>query len=202
DKLTGGGPGTVSGSQTLSFTGTGHILSGQTLTVANTRGATISDGFIDFSGILFGPGSLTKTGTGTLSLDGANNYAGGTQLQGGNLFVGNDTALGSGTLTLSGGTLGADFPVTLANAFRVNGNSQVFNIAFHGFDTTMTFSGAGTLSTGTTLTVEPTSANAHAPIVFSGAIGGDGGLTVSGNDTVTFSGMNANTYTGTTTVNQ
>jgi autotransporter-associated beta strand protein len=77
------GPVTVSGSQNLDFTGTGHILTGQTLTVNNTQGATASDGFVDFDGILFGPGSLTKKGTGTLALTGTNNYGGGTQLQGG-----------------------------------------------------------------------------------------------------------------------
>jgi autotransporter-associated beta strand protein len=191
NNFTVAGPATVSGS--LAFTGTVHILAGQTLTVA-------SDGFVRFAGIIFGPGSLIKQGNGRLDLDGANTYEGGTLLQGGDLMVGNNTALGSGTLTLSGGSLDAETSVSLANDFKVSSDSQVFDIARFGADSIMTLSGAGTLAAGATLTVETLSVDAHAPIVFSGALGGNGAVTVRGFDSATFSGTDANTYTGVTKV--
>jgi autotransporter-associated beta strand protein len=122
NNFTVAGPVTVSGSQSLVFTGTGHLLTGQTLTVANTWDqVTLGDGFVGFRGILFGPGSLTKKGNGDLFLHGTNNYGGETQLQDGTLFVDNDSALGTGMLNLRGGTLENAFTSrTLTNPFQVS----------------------------------------------------------------------------------
>lgn len=63
-----------------------------------------------FSNDIGGPGGLTVTGGGTLTLTGRNSYAGGTLVTGGaTLRIGADTALGApgGALTLSAGTLQA-----------------------------------------------------------------------------------------------
>lgn len=61
-----------------------------------------------FSGIL-GGNTVQKLGTGSLTLSGLNNYDGGTLIQGGDVFLANDTAnqfgLGNGPVTLAGGTL-------------------------------------------------------------------------------------------------
>jgi autotransporter-associated beta strand protein len=207
NNFTVAGPVTISGSQDITFTGTGQIEKGQTLTVANTQGATFFDGQVDFSGILFGPGSLTKTGTGLLDLEGVNTYEGGTKLQGGFLQVGNDSALGAGTLTLGGGTIERiGNSVTLANSFQVTRDTQVLN--FNNVEVprpivaTLTFTGDGTISVGATLTAATNAfGNASTPIIFSGRLGGAGALTLTGNDTVTLSGTAANTYTGATKVN-
>ena len=51
-------------------------------------------------------GALTKIGTGTQTLTGANTYSGGTTVSAGALLLGNDTAAGTNTITLAGGTLG------------------------------------------------------------------------------------------------
>jgi autotransporter-associated beta strand protein len=200
------GPVTASdqGGGELDFTGTGHISvdqtgQPQTLTVAN--GFSFVGG-VYFTGILFGTRSLTKTGSGRLTLLGTNTYEGGTQLQGGVVDVGNDSALGTGTLTLSGGTIEVNESVTLVNPFQVTADTRVLNQLLIPGVSTLTFAGAGTLSAGSTLTVTSFALAIHTatPIIFSGSLSGDGALTVDSSD-VTLSGMAANTYTGTTTVN-
>ncbi|GAK69557.1 hypothetical protein RRU01S_07_00820 [Agrobacterium rubi TR3 = NBRC 13261] len=52
-----------------------------------------------------GPGRLVKTGTGALELNGANSYSGGTVVNDGTLNVSSKTALGTGSVLVSGGTL-------------------------------------------------------------------------------------------------
>jgi fibronectin-binding autotransporter adhesin len=71
---------------------------GSGLTV--TEGGQISDGGT--------PGTVEKTGAGTLVLNAANSYSGGTTIAGGTLQAGNDAALGTGAvdMTASGTVLG------------------------------------------------------------------------------------------------
>ncbi|MEI6606292.1 MAG: glycine-rich domain-containing protein [Verrucomicrobiota bacterium] len=75
-----------------------------------------------------GASALTKTGAGALTLSGANTYSGGTILNGGTLNITNSNALGSGTLTFTGGNLDntSGNPVTLANIPQVWGKSFTF----------------------------------------------------------------------------
>ena len=56
--------------------------------------------------MISGTGSLSQSGSGTTVLSGANTYAGGTTNSAGTLSVGSSSALGTGTLTMNGGTLG------------------------------------------------------------------------------------------------
>jgi autotransporter-associated beta strand protein len=98
--------------------------------------------------------------------------------------------------------------VTLANSFQVTADSEVRN--FESIENAagppksfpFTLTGAGTLAGGATLTAAATALGFQVitPIIFSGSLGGAGGLTVNTQFTVTLSGMDANTYTGTTTV--
>jgi autotransporter-associated beta strand protein len=55
-----------------------------------------------------GAGGLTKHGTGSLTLTGANRYRGGTTLEAGTLVVGSANALGRGDVEVRGGTLRSD----------------------------------------------------------------------------------------------
>ena len=57
------------------------------------------------SGILSGSGQLLKTGSGWLTLTGANTYAGGTHLTEGVIVAGSAGALGTGDVTFTGGVL-------------------------------------------------------------------------------------------------
>jgi YVTN family beta-propeller protein/autotransporter-associated beta strand protein len=71
-------------------------------------GGTISVGAgttSTFSGTIIGNGSLTKTGPGTLILKGNNTYKGGTNIDGGTLMIDNYRSLGTGPVTVHGGSL-------------------------------------------------------------------------------------------------
>ncbi|QEL26902.1 hypothetical protein FQV39_30015 (plasmid) [Bosea sp. F3-2] len=72
---------------------------------------------ISFSGNISGSGSLRKLGAGTLVLSGFNTYNGGTLVTAGVLQAGSPDAIGSGMLTLNGGTFraGTSFINSFAN---------------------------------------------------------------------------------------
>ncbi|CAB3912443.1 hypothetical protein LMG26858_04810 [Achromobacter anxifer] len=67
---------------------------------------------------LNGTGTLQKLDQGTLALNGANGYTGGTLLDGGTLVAGSNNALGTGALTAAAGT-------TLANAAAITLNNDI-----------------------------------------------------------------------------
>ena len=72
---------------------------------------------IALSGALSGSGGMIKDGAGTLTLSGTNTYAGGTLVKAGTLAVSTANSLGSGAVTINGGTLNAS----------AAGTSQTFN---------------------------------------------------------------------------
>ncbi|MCQ2366500.1 MAG: autotransporter-associated beta strand repeat-containing protein [Akkermansia sp.] len=63
------------------------------------------DYVLESSGKLSGATSLTKNGEGKLTINTANDYTGGTVLNGGTLVAGSGTALGVGAIQISNGTL-------------------------------------------------------------------------------------------------
>lgn len=101
--ISGSGSVTKTGSGTLSLTGANVYSGGTTISAGTLQGDTgslqgnitdnatlvfdqASDG--TYSSVISGSGSLTKTGAGTLILDGANTYTGGTTISAGALEVG------------------------------------------------------------------------------------------------------------------
>ncbi|MDJ7509183.1 fibronectin-binding autotransporter adhesin ShdA [Salmonella enterica] len=149
---------TLSGSGSLVKTGTGELtLSGDN---DYSGGTTIDDGVLiadhadslgtgavansgvlqvgegELENTLSGTGSLVKTGTGELTLNGDNSYSGGTTITGGTLIAANVNALGGGDVD-NAGTLKLD----------AEGEFNLANVT--------TQSGATTeLSKGTTLNVD------------------------------------------------
>ena len=125
-----------------------------------------------------GNNAVTKTGAGTLTLSGANTYTGGTYVTDGTLIVGaSERLLNSGSLTVAGGTFDVqNFTETVGPVVLSSG-------AING-------SGTGTLI-GSSYDVRSGSVSA--------ILAGPASLAKNTDGTVTLTG--ANTYTGTTTVN-
>jgi fibronectin-binding autotransporter adhesin len=118
----------------LTFDG-GALATTADITSARTATITTHGGAIDvaptttftMNGTISGAGALTKTDAGALVLTGADTYGGGTLLDGGKLTVGNDLALGSGTLSMANNTTLSFLPsnFTVSNAISITGVGNV-----------------------------------------------------------------------------
>lgn len=139
------------------------------VTLASNTIATVSAGeLLVISGAIDGTGSFTKAGAGTLDLQVANTYSGGTIIGGGGLLGVVGGGLGTGSLSFLGGTL----------RYAV-GNTDDYSVS-----RTVTFNGQAVFNTNSN------------DVVLSQAVGnnGAGGLTKAGTGTLTLSAVN--TYTG------
>ena len=160
------------------------------LSLSDTTGAAIALAIggngagSTFSGVISGPGSLTKNGGGTFTLASAgNSFSGGLAINAGAVQLANSAALSNLTATLNpGGTLG--FAAGIGN-FSVGGlaggGGTVATIDAGLFPVALSLGGNNQNST------------------FSGMITGGGSLTKIGNGLLTLAGTNI-VYTGNTTV--
>ncbi len=125
-----------------------------------------------FPEIVSGNGALTKTGEGTLILNGINSYTGATTINQGTLRFLNRGLPSSSAITVGNGTLefGPFMPLEIANPITLNENNSII------------------------------SADENVQIELSGVISGSGRLNKRGEGIVLLSGNN--TYTGGTTINQ
>jgi len=189
---------TLSGTANISVTGT-LTNSGGSRTITNNNSGTVTFNNINLSnnatsrtltlggtgnttvtGVISNASSaasnLTKSGTGTLTLSGANTYTGTTTVSAGNLRFGANNVLSDSTaVTVSSGA--------------------TLNLANYS-DTIGSLAGAGAVALGSG---NLTAGSNNTSTTFSGVISGTGSLTKSGTGTLTLSG--ANTYTGATNVN-
>jgi autotransporter-associated beta strand protein len=175
----------------------GGAASTQTFSIGN-GGTLVIHGVISESGA---GTKISKTAGGTLTLFGNNSFSGGIDLTTGTIAVGNDNALGSGTLTFTTGTTlrSADANTrTLANVWNPAGGASntIFGSATTG-DLILTDATSFALSTAVkTFTVNNTTTTLSK--VFTGTSGGNG-LTKEGTGTLALQG--ASTYNGATLVN-
>ncbi len=178
----------------FTFAGTHQLNTGTgAVTAVGASTVNVSASTLTVGGPIGGSGSFTKTGSGTLVLAANSTYTGGTSLNAGVLDVNSAAALGTGTLTIAGGSLdntsGGSITVT-------NNNAQVWSgdVTFIGSNTLNLGTGPVTMTGNRTVTV-----NSNALTV--GGIGDNGGsfsLTKAGGGILNVSGIS--TYTGTTTV--
>lgn len=195
--LTLGGSNTYTGGTTISR---GILqVSASSLTGNITNNADLAfqqDATDTYAGDISGGGTLTKQGSGTLTLSGTNNDTGSIVVNAGTLIL-NGTNNYTGGTVVNAGTLlqGANAAFSNNTAYTVNGGTLDLN----DFDLTARLNGGtgGSVDIGTaTLTVERN--GLRGMDVFAGVIHGTGGLTKTGNGTLTLTGTN--TYTGDTSV--
>ena len=161
-----------------SGTGMSLRLSTANSTIDGTGGITIS---ANITGA--GTNAITKTGTGALTLSGANTFTGGVTLNAGTLSLGNNTALGTGGLTV--GAVGTAISVTGTAAAFAN-NISLTNTAGRVTFGTPSISSttlSGTISGGAANTGIATTTGTE--WFFQGGAGGQntGALTINGNNT-------------------
>jgi fibronectin-binding autotransporter adhesin len=163
----------------------GAVLPGS-LTVSNTN-----VNFTFGGGAIVGNTSLVKNGPGALALNASNAYTGGTMLGGGLLNLGNAAALGTGTLTIGGGTLDntSGTAMTLAANIPQNWNGS---FAFLGSAPLNLGNGAVALGASPTVTVSA------GTLTVGGGISGAGSLTKTGSGTLVLAA--GSSYTGGTTL--
>lgn len=173
------------GSRTLSVTAGGNATSGTagatfgvttlsgnaTFDVANsgTTNGRLTLGTVGESG---GARAMTKTGNGTLLLNGAGNYTGSTTLSQGTITLGVDNALGSGGFTFAGGTLNANDKSDNTIGPLMIAADSTLNLSPGNAAATLTFAGVSGAANGI-LTITG----------WSGSAGGSGS-----NDQIAFSG--------------
>ncbi len=131
----------------------------------------------NFSGVISGPGSLSKSTSGTVTLSGANTYTGGTSVSAGTLTLGNTYALQNSTLTLSS-----------TGALVFAGGIGSFNVG------ALSGSGNLALADAANAAVTLTAGGNNASTTYSGVLSGPGGIVKAGTGTLTLS--DANTFTG------
>ena len=167
------------------LSGAGNEALADTASTAVTLQIGNNNGSATYSGILSGTGgALTKLGTGTQTLSGANTYTGATTANAGVLKAGvASVANTSGAFGLNSAvTVGTNGTIDLAGF-----GTQIGSLA--GSGNVIDSGAAATLTTGASNTSTS----------FSGVISGPNALTKIGTGTQTLS--HANTYTGLTTVN-
>ncbi|MEA2833367.1 MAG: hypothetical protein QOG66_1569, partial [Methylobacteriaceae bacterium] len=155
----------IGGSGTIGNTG----AAAATLTTGTSASSVFSGTIIDDAAT-----ALTKVGSGTLTLSGANTYSGGTLLNAGTLGIGNSKAFGTGALSMATFTTlqAAGNGFNVANAIALAGADTIDT---NGFALTLSgvISGSGSpaITGGGTLTLINANTYAGGTFVNAGTLG-------------------------------
>ncbi len=186
--ITGSGTLTLADHVTVVATNATAVIEGNVILPAN-RDFTVNDGspsvdmFVPAS--ISGAFELDKKNAGTLVLGGVNTFSGGMKLSAGILGVSNNAAMGTGLLTLDGGSIRAETAArTVTNAISLGANPIFLG------SQDLIFAGDALLGSDRTFLVSNT-----AITKFSGALSGGSKITISGPGTLTFSGANSHDET-------
>jgi len=171
-------------------------ITARAVTTTSTSGAVFDTGANNVSfatSAITGTGSITKQGSGTLSLDTANSYTGATTITAGTIKI------------------GATGAIPAASALAINGGASAGGtLDLNGFDLTVgNLTGStgtvlgriinSTVGTNETLTTNVTANSSYSGLILDNAgVGGTVSLVKTGSSTLTLNG--ANTYSGGTTI--
>lgn len=169
--------------------------------VTNSMGGSGTGG-LTLSGVISGPGGFSKVGTGQLTLSGPNTYTGTTTVSAGTLLANNATALGTGPVTVAGGTLNVANGISLnSGTITINTGTLADGAAATIVNAVTSGSGAHNIAPGGliiagvgqpgALTIGTLTLNSNANLRF------DLSTPAGNNDSVTVSGSNAFTFSGT-----
>ncbi|MEI6493349.1 MAG: autotransporter-associated beta strand repeat-containing protein [Verrucomicrobiota bacterium] len=188
----------ISGTNNSTFSGPVTLAAGNS-TLQLTTGANTAT---TLSGNITGSGGINiahATATGATIISGNNSYSGNTTLYPGTLRIGNNNALGTGTLVNNG--IGSS--ITTVSSDSTTARTLANNISFGALaqsnfgDATnngaLTFNGTVALNNSTTL-------NVLSATTFNGVVSGTN-LVMAAASTSTLTLAGNNTYTGTTTIN-
>lgn len=170
-----------------------HTISAPVALASNTVASTDSGTGLTVSGQISGTGSLTKSGTGSLDLDSANTYSGGTTITGGSVgFV--TGGLGSGAISVNNASLtykGVNTDDLSSQGLSIGAGGAAINIGSNNvtYSTAVTGTGAFAKSGTGTLTMQgnntftgSTTINGGG-LVLGGSSASTGGTTLNGADT-------------------
>ncbi len=171
--LTLGGAETIGSLSGGGTTGGDITLGANTLTVTQNLSST-------YGGVISGTGGLTKEGSATLTLSGANTYTGAT--------------------TINDGRVSTNAAERIADVSDVVlANTAGAALTLGGDETIRSLSGGGTTGGNITLGTFTLMLNQNAALTYGGIISGSGGLTKAGASRLTLTG--ANSFTGAVNVN-
>ncbi len=147
------GSGSLLLADTMLFTGGSGYSNG--IPVALTVG--YNNASTTYSGVMSGPGSLIKVGTGILTLSGTNTYTGNTTVNAGTLALAQPTLTTNGTVSIAtGAKLQLNFSGSdQVNALVLNGVTQPNGI-YSAANTPAFLAGSGSLAIGVTIASNPT----------------------------------------------
>ncbi len=154
------------------------VLGGNRTFTVSDDGSVATD--LTVSGIISGPNSITKTGTGTMELAANNTYSSSTNINAGILQYGLSNAIATGNITLNGGTLDIkSYSDVVGNVTLTNGtitgttgvlNGLLFNVASGTISAIITGTGNLTKTTAGIVTLSAANTYTGATIISAGTL--------------------------------